>query len=104
MPSDGEIQGDSLTLSSITHIYVSQNDSGGNSVSSFLNEVKANDLIRVFDKTNPGKFLIGKVTAATVSSGIYDFTITNLASAGSFTADVDLGFTLSPAGPQGPQA
>ena len=93
---------DNATLSSVTHLYVSDTDANSNNVNAFLGVLKSGDLVRVFDEDDSNVFLIAQIDSSSDETGYWDFTVTYVESNGSFTDGQNVVFTVSPIGPPGP--
>jgi len=106
-PGSGIFRMNSTTLSSVSSLYVDNNEKNGSSVTAWLDTFDDSTTttnrgkIVIRGVTDPTKFAIFTPTSVTDSTGYRTIAVTYVAGNGTWTNGQDFGFTFSPSGDKG---
>ncbi|WP_254510428.1 collagen-like triple helix repeat-containing protein [Anatilimnocola floriformis] len=101
-PGNQQMRFNNATLTSVSTIFIDDQNSANVDMSGFLGAFNTGDWVRVFDvNASTTNFLIGIVTNIVDNSGYFSFSVAYVAHAGSFASVTKAGFTIAPIGPRG---
>jgi hypothetical protein len=100
-PASGETRYDNTTPASVTEIYVSDTDRNGADMDATLDTVAVGDTFRIFDVTDPSKFLVVTVDSNTDSGTYHTFGVTVVSENSTIADDADIAIGWSVKGDKG---
>jgi len=103
-PSSSQLRFNNATYSSVTEIYVSDDDVDGTDYDPFLDSLSNNGnygMIRIFKETDHLKFWLGIITGVTDNGTDHTLTVTYIDSNSTFSASDAIVLTFSPSGASG---
>ena len=98
----GYTQFNNLTLSSVTHLYVSETDRNGANIDKYLDSVGVGDYIKIFSEQDNTKFHLFQLSSGfTSGAGVDDMPVTYIVGNGTFALNELIGFSTATKGNAG---